>query len=404
MKYRPSRDIPEAARQLKSTRPVDIVEWILHRYNEERKQNSITMWFQRHPTILEDIEREIKEEQLPQKEIELSVYRSGTFEVYESVANWIEEQKERDVVRWKANVSTLKLTCQGIRPSMNRVKQFVWRKGDGEANKGIDLKEHGWVLRHPDRLDLEDARMYVRMMKEHYPKVDTSGERAVLRDFLVSKGIVVGKKISGTKHKSAGSLADLFVAKATLFKMLHDVKEKDFEAYVVNRFMWETATRVRSSLAIQIQNVKIKGQYFTAVVYDKGRRKIHQRGKKWEKNISKELYEEIQIICGYPERTHGDVFKIEYRYLVEINKAAVQKFCPEIIMHRGEDFPPYDDWNHFWRHMFFQHMLRQTGWNYAVAAALGGSTVKSLEESYGKPPEALIRKWGLEQLPSLAVK
>ena len=403
MNYKPSRDIPEAARQLKSTAPVEIVAWILKRYNKVKSQESITMWWSRHPTVKEDVLKEFKEEQLPLKEIVMSVYRSGTFEVYESVANWILEMEEREVVKWKANVSQLKRVCQGVRPELNRVKQFVWRRGDLEP-KGIDLKMHGWVLRHPDRLDLEDGREYVRLMKRHYPKVDTAGERAALRDFLTSKGIVVGKKISGTKHKSAGSLADLFVVKATLFKMLHDVKEKNFEAYVVNRFMWETATRVKSSLALQIQNVKIKGEYFTAIVYDKGRRKIHQRGKKWEKNISKELYEEIQIICGYPERTHGDVFKLEYRELVEINKAAVAKYCPEIIMHRGEDFPPYDDWNHFWRHMFFQHMLRATGWNYAVAAALGGSTVKSLEESYGKPPEALIRKWGLEQLPSLAVR
>jgi len=44
--------------------------------------------------------------------------------------------------------------------------------------------------------------------------------------------------------------------------------------------------------------------------------------------------------------------------------------------------------------MFAQHMLRKTGWNYGVVAALGGWDVKSLEESYGKPPIAMLREWG----------
>lgn len=59
--------------------------------------------------------------------------------------------------------------------------------------------------------------------------------------------------------------------------------------------------------------------------------------------------------------------------------------------------------NHFWRHMFYQHMLRLTDWNYGACAELGGSTVKSLEESYGKPPRVIVKKWGLKYMPMIKV-
>lgn len=401
MKYKPSRDIPIAVRELKSTRPVDLQRWVLERYNKKLTQGAFTVWFGNHPTVLEDLKKEIVGDISPEEEVEETVFVSGTFETYRTVVNWVNEMDERDVVRWKSNRQKLKNLCQGIRPQINKTKQYVWRRGDKAEDRGIDLKWHGWVLKHPDRLTLEDVREYVRMMKKHYPKVDTSGERAVTRDFLVSKGIAVGKKISGTKHKSAGSLSQLFVKKDTLFDMLDWIKKENFEIYVATSFMWETGTRVTATLKLQIQNITRDEDYIVAIIFDKARRKTHPKGKKWEKNVSVELYEEIKLICDYPKRETGQVFTIKYVDMVDLNKEAVLKFCPEIISHRGEEYPPYDDWNHFWRHMCCQHLLRETGWNYAVVAVLVGCTVKSLEESYGQPPRALIRKWGLEQLPRL---
>jgi hypothetical protein len=46
-------------------------------------------------------------------------------------------------------------------------------------------------------------------------------------------------------------------------------------------------------------------------------------------------------------------------------------------------------------------MLRMTEWNYGIVASLGGWTVKALEESYGKPPRAIVREWGLSKIPEL---
>ena len=81
----------------------------------------------------------------------------------------------------------------------------------------------------------------------------------------------------------------------------------------------------------------------------------------------------------------------------EINKKMLHKYYPELY----EIFPDYDDSNHFWRHMFAQHMLRKTGWNYGIVAALGGWDTKSLEESYGKPPQAIVQEWGKELILDL---
>ena len=127
----------------------------------------------------------------------------------------------------------------------------------------------------------------MKVMKEHYPNVDTSGERAVTRDFLESKGIVVGKKISGRKHKSAGSLKQLFVKKGILLDMIDWIKKENFEGYVATSFMWETATRVSATLNLQIQNITKEEEFITAITYDKGRRAIHTEGKRGEKNITR---------------------------------------------------------------------------------------------------------------------
>lgn len=402
-KYRPKDDLPIAVRELQSVSPTLLQEWVLSRYNEYRTQAAFSNWFRNHPDVEKKLLEEIIEEKEPELVIDLRVFDSGTFETYECVNTWIKEMKGRDVVQWQSMVNMLKNLCQGIRPMMCPETSHVWRRATG-GTKGIDLKKHGWVMKHPKRLTLKDVQDYVFMMKENYKDVDTSGERAATRGFLASKGVVVGKKISGKKHKSAGSLADLFVNKNIIFDMLEWVRTQDFEAYVIDRFMWETGTRITSTMEALIQRLKREEDYIELLVYDKGRRDKYPEGHPWRKAISEELYQEILLVCDYPRRTTGEIFRIDLEDLNEINKQAILKYCPEIIHQRGKKFPPYEDWNHFWRHMCCQHLLRETGWNYAVVAALVGSTVKSLEESYGMAPRALIRKWGLEQLPRLRVR
>jgi hypothetical protein len=93
-------------------------------------------------------------------------------------------------------------------------------------------------------------------------------------------------------------------------------------------------------------------------------------------------------------RKSGKIFNISIVELSNLNREALKRFVPELE-------PKIEMPNHFWRHMFFQHMLRVTDWNYAVCAEWGGSTVASLQESYSRPPEAVVREWGLKYMPTL---
>jgi hypothetical protein len=58
-KYKPERDIPEFARQAKTVSPSKLAKEILNRRNKEITPESITMWFKRHPTIYDDLSKEL---------------------------------------------------------------------------------------------------------------------------------------------------------------------------------------------------------------------------------------------------------------------------------------------------------------------------------------------------------
>jgi len=85
------------------------------------------------------------------------------------------------------------------------------------------------------------------------------------------------------------------------------------------------------------------------------------------------------------DREKGKIFNIEYLEISKLNREALNKYCPKLKIHSP---------NHFWRHMFFQHILRKTEWNISLAAALGGSTTQSVEESYGQPPDYIVEEMG----------
>ena len=380
MKYRPSRDIPEAVRQLKSTSPTLITDWILDRRNTEKTPESITMWFRRHPTIKEDLEIEIKAGQVEEKVMTEQIFESGVFETYASIANWIREMRRRSVKKINDRVSTMKRVCRGVKPK-----------------KGVDLTFQGWSFKHPDRFSLQDAIEFIDLMLQHYPDIDISGERLVMRNFLDSKGIHVGKKISGAKHSSAGKYAKMFVAREYLTEIFDWLRRVNYEAFVIDFFMFKTGTRIGATLKTRLEEIIVEGQYVEIRVYDKGRKSIYPKGKPWDKHISTDLFKEIKQLTGYPTKTAGNIFSLTDDDMSKLNRQGIEKFYPQL----WEVYPDYDDVNHFWRHMFAQHMLRKTNWNYGVVAALGGWEVKSLEESYGKPPRAIVREWGLETLPEL---
>lgn len=384
--YHPRRDIPMAVRTLKTFSPKEISLWVLNRFNKRVTPESITMWFKRHPDVLEQLRKEVIEEEKPKLEVEPSIFQNGTFEELESVKEWINQMKDREldeeVIRNRVNA--LKCACKGIFPK--------WQ---------INLVESGeWTYKHPDRFNTEDARELIRILKDK--NVDTHYVRMALRDFLRSKGLAVDGIIMGGKHKGYGKYAQLYVERDRLDKMLAWIREQDEEIYFIDLFMFKTGTRISATLGIHAVDIFDRGDHLEVYVYDKGRRSmypkrnirgIEREGKEWIKYIvDKEL---IDFLLAR-KQTNDYIFKADYAKVCRINKEAIKIFAPEILTLYGNV-----DQNHFWRHMFAQHMLRATNWNYSVVAYLGGWTVQALQESYGMPTVEQLRVWGLSELPKL---
>ena len=248
--YRARRDIPNAVRALHSLSPTEIQEWVLSKFNKEITPESITMWFKRNPEVKNELEKEVIAEELPLLEVRESIFKTGTFEKLDSIEIWIGDMRGRELddKTIDGHISTMKRVCQGIFPLTNPETQKGYRKGQvAELKKqgikiGIDLKEKGWTLRHPDRFKLEDSRELTRLVKSTYPKVDLATWNMTMRNFLESKGIHVGKKISGAKHKSAGKYAKLFVEKTTLYDMINFAREMNYVAGCVDNLIrvWPT--------------------------------------------------------------------------------------------------------------------------------------------------------------------
>ena len=382
MEYKAKRDLPAFVREHKTFSPSKLREIVLKERNKAITPESITMWFKRNGEVYEELKTEVIEEMKPLEVVDPAIFENGTFEELKTVKNWIKEMRRRELskVSMSPLISALKRICKGQYPRL-----------------GIDLTQHGWAYRHPDRLDLNDCIQQIDLFLEHYPKANMSGIRLPMRNFLESKGIVVGAKISGAKSKGAGKMANMFVEKAILYEMLEWIKSVNYEAYVCVKLMFKTATRITASLNALLDNLKVEPDgYVELRVFDKGRRSKYPHGHPWDKYIAPDLFKDICELTGYPERKTGKIFTICNQDMTKINRQAIEKFCGWIF----EKYPNAKP-NHFWRHMFAQHMLRKTGWNYAVVAALGGWTITSLEEDYGKPPRATLREWGLGHIPDL---
>jgi len=376
MNYKPSLDLPQFARDSKTLSPSKLAQMVLNRRNEKITPESITMWFKRHGDIHEQLKKDIAESLPTQREeMDLSIFERGNYCQLPSIKGWISEMKARE------------LSDRTIREQVGIVRTVCM----GRFRKhGIDLVlEQKWAFKHPDRLTLDDATELILMLRER--GIDTCCYKRAIKDFLISKGIIVGKKITVGKSRSYGKLARLYVERPILNQMLSWIARNDFEAYVADDFMFKTGTRLSATLNALIEDVSYESR--TIFVYDKGRRSLYQHGKEWQKQTSPELWADLQQIIG--KRKSGGIFqRLKKPYLGKLNRQALRMFVPHLE-------PKISMPNHFWRHMFFQHLLRATDWNYAVCAELGGSTIASLQESYGKPPEAIVREWGLKYMPTL---
>lgn len=409
-KYKASRDLPIIIRELKTQSPTEIAKEILKRFNQKRSPQSISIWMRKNRELADRILAEVVEQQMKDLVVDPSIFHNGAFEKIPSVATWIAEMKDRmttpDYI--SRNVSALRRVCIG--------KFSNWK---------IDLVADGkWTLKHPDRLDLEDVKNIERLLRDDYGR-DTSSVRLAMRNFLESKGIVVGKKISGAKGRGFGKLADLEIPHDTAKEIIAFVTEQNEEAGIVDQFLYETGTRIEATLNARIENIKTitttnrhkkmvlsngskvnfqdlyvpllnaLGQKFNIVieeddetfryitVFDKGRRSIYPEGKRWKKQISNRLWARLKKLIG--DRKTGKIFSITHREMSDLNKWAYLEKIPDLA-------PKLRMPNHAWRHFHFQRTLRKNAYNYGLSAGIGGSTARSLEESYGKPPAVILQQ------------
>lgn len=343
-------------------------EVILKERNKAVRPESVTMWFKRHSDIHEELKKDVIIEELPKEEVSETIFENGTFEELPSVKEWLIQLDARELSKYyiRQKITLLKRVCRGT--------MF-----------GFDLvAENLWCLKHPDRLTLKEAMEFISIIKKKGK--DTCRLKRDLKDFMESKGIAVGKRIAVGKPKGYGKYAKVFVVQGTLRNMLDWIRSQNFEAYVMDSFMYKTGTRIKATLKALIENLAEVEDKGIITVYDKGRRSKYPNGHQWDKRLDSQLLWELKELIG--ERKHGKIFSIDYAEILKINREALEKFCPEIL----EQYPALYV-NHFWRHMFFQHMLRKCKWNYTIAGALGGAVPQSVEESYGKPPEQTINEW-----------
>jgi hypothetical protein len=364
MKYKPDRDLVEFAREAKTLSPSKLATMVLNRRNKEISAESVTMWFKRHPEIYDELSKEIIEGCPTEKQaVDVGLFQNGAFREIPSVKSWI-----RDLTNKNAKP-------ESITGFVNALKSIC----KGEVQQGVFIED--WAWKHPDRLSLEDGKNFIFEAKKR--GVKSRRWRLTLRNFLMSKGMVIKQSdISGELESDAGQYADLYVPLEKLHQILDWLKARNVEAYKACKFSFKSASRLTATLEADAQYMNSDEK--TIKVFEKS---VMHRGKKEVfKVIPSDLWDEL------PKQ--GKLFNITEDDLNELLRQAYKEIIPEI----AERIPmPF----HFWRHMFAQHVLRLTNWNYGLVGELGNWNPDTLKKYYGKIPHDVIVKVGHEVLPQL---
>lgn len=370
MKYHPKRDIPDFARELGTLSPSRIVDRILAKRNVERTSQSVTMWFKDHTEIHDQLCKEFSED-LPtgKQAIDRSIFEKGSFEELSSVKTWIQDLMLRNAKQStiKAWVNSLKRICQG------------------EVRDGILIRD--WSLKHPDRLTLQDAKDFLYEVKKRNLRMREWA--LILRNFLMSGRDIIVKStdISGRLEDDAGQYADLFASKEKIYEIFDYLNDRNHMAYLISKFSYKTASRLTASLEARWAFVNHEER--TITVFEKAIKGKAKR--KCTKLLPEDLYVELMEL----EPKEGRIFKgLETQELNKLLREAYRVVIPEIAERIPKPF-------HFWRHMFAQHMLRASAWNYGLVASLGNWSLEALRRYYGLPPKEELRKFGLATLPRI---
>lgn len=381
--------IPLLARKYRTMKPTEIAAVILSDYNVNVTPQSITMFFKRHPEVEQQLQKELVNEGKAEVEVSEALFQNGTFKELNSVKKWIIEMTPRvSPSKLKQDIGHLKNVCMGV-------YYIDLEESNEQGKRRIQKAVPNWSYRHPDRLTLDQAKEYIACL--HSEGRSTNGYRIALRSFFLSRDEkeVKPTDISGDKGK-LGKWAKVFVPKEVLQQILNYVREKDFDYYVADHFGLITATRINATLTeCRKSNIHFEVGIHTVSIVDKG---LHRKGRQtWEKIVPEDLYVELfQLFQKNGEHAFSNV---DYDHLCDLNKEAYRIFLKDnpaaldLAMHEP---------NHFWRHMFAQHMLRALKWNYDLVAALGGwSDTATLKKCYGEPPLEVLREEGLTAIPSI---
>jgi integrase len=371
MKYKPERDLPDFARELKTVSPSKLVEMVLNKRNERVTPESVTMWFKRHPQVEELLRKELVDGMPTEKqETDSTIFQNGNFQQIRSVKEWMTYMSAVRRIKDK----TLAQLVMGLRQVCT---------GNFSTLRINFVQEGKWCLKHPDRLSYDDALEFISLLRAH--KIDVYGYAKTLKSFLLSKGIVEASKLMVGKPRGFARYKDLFVSRDKLDRMLDWVyATHGKEPYAMDCLMFTKAFRINAVVKADVKNMSEEGRI---TLYEKGlERKYGEQGKAVTRKPDAKLWKLLLELKG--DRASGKLFSLDADDMAKINLEAVKKFCPEVLAKYG-----HINSNHFWRHMFAQHMLRLTNWHTAKVAALGNWTEQALKESYGEPPEDIVQHW-----------
>lgn len=365
MKYKPERDLPDFARDAKTLSPSKLSEIVLSRRNREVTPESVTMWFKRHPIVYDELGKEIIQGLPTEKQaVNENLFENGAFREIPSVRSWI-----RDLTNNNAKPRTI-----------DHFVRLLKRVCKGEIHKGQVIEN--WAWKHPDRLTLEDAKELIFQVKK--AGIRSREWRLVLRNFLMSKGLVIkSSEISGKLEEDAGKYNTLKISAENRDAVFKFLEARNHEAFLISKFGYITATRLTAALEADSQYVDHEDRAIW--VFEKASK--GKPKKKVKKYLTNDLYEEVK------DRT-GRIFNIDENTLNKLLREAYEAIIPEM----NKIIPmPF----HFWRHCFAQDMLRASGWNYALVASMGNWSVDALTKYYGSPNEKDVRAFVLETLPKL---
>ena len=361
--YKPRRDIPIAVRELKTFSPSTIRNWVReHKTRKDRvtgkrvqvnvTPESITMWFKRHPDVLRRLKVEVVEKELEREAISETMLENCAFFEVASIKDWI--------IKLRAKSPNIR------EESINNFVRAIKHVCMGHLRVRPKYVIEGWGLKHPDRLSLRDAMLYVSELQKKGYK--TRNKRLALRSFLKAKNVEGWNTISG-QLEDAGKYAHLFISKEKINEIFERVKELNYTAYEAIKFVYKCGG-ARKTAILNAHSKDLDPQERTIRLYKKASR--GQPKRIVEKVIPADIWKELSL-----DNRKGKLFDITSVELNALLRQAYREIIPELAKYIPRPF-------HFWRHQFAQHMLRATCWNYGLVARLGHWTVETLERYYGE--------------------